>query len=144
MSWTQLADELGTDTGLTALDGDQIAAVLDLLALVVYADDRVSMLERSEFEEQINALPWLAGKDPDAALAKAKAAKSQAEWNAIIDGAAATLKGADVGAQVYRMAAEIAHADLQLHRNESSILIHLVGALGLDESAAKQIDAQVG
>lgn len=144
MSWTQRADELGTDAALTTLDAAGVAAVLDLLALVVYADDRLSMLERSEFEEQINALPWLAGKDPDAALAKAKAAKDDAAWSAIIDAAASRLKGVGVGAQVYRMAAELAHADLQLHRNESTILIKLVGALGLDEASAKQIDDQVG
>jgi uncharacterized tellurite resistance protein B-like protein len=144
MSWTQLADELGTDAKLKALDADGIAAVLDVLALVVYADEKLGMLEQNEFEEQINALPFLAGKDPAGALAKAKAANSESAWRAILDASAATLAGQGLGTQVYRMAAEIAHADLQLHRNESTVLMAVVKAFGVDADTAAQIDQQVG
>lgn len=144
MSWTQLADELGTDSGLKALDADGVAAVLDVLAVIVYADGRAGILERNEFEEQINTLPWLAGKDPEAALAKAKAAGDEAARNALITAAGKTLNGKGVGGQVYRMAAELAHADHQLHRTESTLLMHLVDALGVDKAEATKIDAQVG
>ena len=144
MSWTQLADELGTDSGLKSLDADGVAAVLDVLAVLVYADGRSGILERNEFTEQINALPWLAGKDPDAALAKAKAAGDEAGRSALITAAGKTLNGKGVGAQVYRMAAELAHADHQLHRTESALLTHLVTAMGIDEAVAAKIDADVG
>ena len=144
MSWTQLADELGTDAGLKSLDGDGVAAVLDVLAAVVYADGRLGMLERNEFTEQINALPWLAGKDPEASLEKAKAAGDEAGRAAMVTAAGAQLKGKGVASQVYRMAAELAHADLQLHRTESTLLMKIVEALGVSSDDAKAIDAQVG
>ncbi|MGK0361086.1 MAG: putative tellurite resistance protein B-like protein [Bradymonadia bacterium] len=144
MSWTQLADELGTDSGLKALDADGVAAVLDVLAVLVYADGRAGILERNEFAEQINALPWLAGKDPEAALAKAKAAGDDAGRQGILAAATKAISGKGVGAQVYRMAAELAHADHQLHRAESTLLMQLVAGLGLDEAEASKIDAQVG
>ena len=142
MSWTQLADELGTDAGLKSLDADGVAAVIDVLAAVVYADGRLGMLERNEFTEQINTLPWLAGKDPDASLSKA--AGDEAGRLAMVAAAGEALAGKGVGAQVYRMAAEMAHADLQLHRAESALLKTIVEALGVSADDAKAIDAQVG
>lgn len=144
MSWTQLADELGTDSSLQALDATGVAAVIDLLALVVYADASLGMLEQNEFEEQLNALPFLAGKDPAGALAKAKAANDAAAWQAIIDASVKILDGKGVGERIYRMAAELAHADLRLHRNESAVLKAIVAAFGIDADTAAQIDAKVG
>ncbi|MEZ4470250.1 MAG: TerB family tellurite resistance protein [bacterium] len=144
MTWDELADELGTDAALKSLDARGVQAVIDILALVVFADEKLSMLERSEFEDQIDSLPWLAGKDAEPALERARAATTEDQWKAIVRQAAGPLRSAGVGEKVYRMAAQLAWADLNMHRNELVVLQLIADGMGVPAARAAAIDAEVG
>ncbi|MCA9524873.1 MAG: TerB family tellurite resistance protein [Myxococcales bacterium] len=144
MTWDELADELGTDAALKGLDARGIQAVIDILALVVFADEKLSMLERSEFEDQIDSLPWLAGKDAEPALRRAKEARTEDAWKAIVRSAAGPLRSAGVGEKVYRMAAQLAWSDLDLHRNELRALQLIAEGLGVPADKAAAIDNAIG
>ena len=143
-AWNDFADQYGTDKTLADLDGDQIKAVVDLLLLVMYADDKASVLEKMELEEQLCRLPAIADKRSivdghvDAATARIKGA-DDATVAAIAGQAAAKLPGADVRRAIFEMAAIMAYADIQLAGDESAALATIAGALGIDAGAAKAI-----
>jgi len=144
MSWDALADELRNDPALSGLDEASTRAVIDLLALVVHADGKVGVLEQSEFEDQVDSLPWLAGKDVGPALARAKDTRGETAVRTAVQQATRRLNGLGVEDKVYRMAAQLAWADLNLHRDESTVLRCIAESLGLSPQAAAAIDAAVG
>lgn len=147
-TWTQLADTLGTDPDLSHLDAAQVEGVIDLLTLVMYADEKVTMLERSEFEGQLESLPWIANKGDlvhvatERATEAAKEVGDEKSFQAIARPAAARLPTDGVREKVFEMAVTLAHADLHLHPREVQALKWLADALGLDaEKAQATIEA---
>lgn len=143
MSWDALADELRNDPALVSLDEAAVKAVIDLLALVVQADGKVGILEQSEFEDQIDSMPFLAGKDVGPALARAKGTQGEQAIRSAVGAAVARLPKAGPNEKIYRMAAQLAWADLNLHRDESTVLRCIADGLGLSPQAAAAIDATV-
>ncbi len=143
MSWDALADELRNDPALVALDEVAVKAVIDLLALVVQADGKVGVLEQSEFEDQVDSLPFLAGKDVGPALARAKGVQGEPAVRAAVNQSVGRLPKAGPAEKIYRMAAELAWTDLNLHREESTVLRCIAEALGLSPQTAAAIDATV-
>jgi len=143
-AWNDFADQFGTDKALAGFDGEQIKAVVDLLLLVMYADDKASVLEKMELEEQLCRLPAIAGKRDivsahvDAATARIKGADASAVAS-IAAAAAAALPGGEVRRVVFEMAAIMAYADVQLATDESATLGTIAGALGIDPAEAKAI-----
>lgn len=148
-AWNNFADEYGTHKALADLDADQIKAVVDLLLLVMYADDKASVLEQMELEEQLCKLPAIADKRDivDAHLAGGAARMTgldAAGTAAIARAAADMLPSADTRKAVFEMAAIMAFADIQLAADESSTLEAVADALGIDAAAAKAIVAAQG
>ena len=94
-AWNDFADQYGTDDALARLDTAQIEAVVDLLLLVMYADDKASVLEEMEFEDQLCKLPAIADK--------------RAVIHARRGAAVARVKGADAGV-IEAIAGEVAAA----------------------------------
>lgn len=145
-AWNDFADRYGTDKALRDLDGEQIKAVVDLLLLVMYADDKASVLEEMEFEEQLCKLPAIADKRAlvDAHVAGATArirAAGAGEAQAIAEQAAAKLPEGDARARVFAMTAAMAFSDVQLAVDESDVLKIVAAALGLDLATAVSIVA---
>lgn len=150
MSWDTFCDEFGTDDALARLSPPQIAAVIDILTAIIYADGKVTILEQHEFEDQLHALPFLADKQElvdtcaAAAVERIKGGRAEDALATLIGTAADTLAGLGIGLKIYTMSAELAWADLNLHANESKALGLLARAFELDASAVEAIDAKVG
>ncbi|MCA9546087.1 MAG: TerB family tellurite resistance protein [Myxococcales bacterium] len=149
MNWNQLTDELSTDDALAHLDREQAEAVITALAVVMHADDRVGTLERNEFSDQIDRLPFYDAKDMTTALiedaiAKAAGAKGEGAFKAIIDTVAVKLTDAHVREETFRMAATLAYADLALHAGESAVLGWLAAAFNLSPDFIGKVYAEVG
>jgi uncharacterized tellurite resistance protein B-like protein len=143
MSWDALADELRNDPALVVLDEVAVKAVIDLLALVVQADGKVGVLEQSEFEDQIDSMPFLAGKDVGPALTRAKGVQGEAAVRTAVSQSVARLPKAGPMEKIYRMAAVLAWTDLNLHRDESTVLRCIAESLGISAATAASIDATV-
>ena len=59
--WSTLVDRLSPQAGLAQLTTTQTQAVIDLLCLLTYADNRISALEQLEFEETLMKMEWATG-----------------------------------------------------------------------------------
>lgn len=145
MSWSEITDELGTDADLNHLDAAQTEAVISLLTLMLYADQKATVLERSELESQLATLPWMAAKGEmlyqaaGRAAAAAQEAGDEAAFRAIAQPAADRLPEGATREKIYRMAVALAHSDLNLDPREVVALGWLADALGLDAAQAKAI-----
>lgn len=143
-AWNDFADQYGTDQSLARLDGEQIKAVVDLLLLVMYADDKASVLEEMEFEDQLCKLPAIADKRAmiDAhlpgAVARVRGATAESA-GAIAAGIADKITDADSRKTAFAMAATLAFADVQLADHESTVLRVVADAFGLDPAEARAI-----
>jgi len=143
-AWNDFADQYGTDQSLAGLDADQIKAVVDLLLLVMYADDKASVLEEMEFEDQICKLPAIADKRSliDAhlpgAVSRVRGASADGA-KAIAADAAGKLTEPAARKAVFAMAAALAFADIQLAVDESAVLRSIADAFGLDPAEARAI-----
>lgn len=144
LSWSSFSDTFGTDPALANLDEKQIHAVIDVLLLVMYADNKATMLEKAEFEDAVCALPVLDGKrdvvhaHTAGATVRIKAAGPD-ESRAIAEGAARALSDAAVREKVFRMATSLAYADVLLAAPEQAALKTIAAAFELSESAAQAI-----
>lgn len=144
LSWSSFSDTFGTDPALANLDARQIHAVIDVLLLVMYADNKATLLEKAEFEDAICALPVLGGKrdvvheHTAGATVRIKAAGAD-ESRAIAESAARALPDASVREKVFRMATSLACADVLLAAPELAALKTIAGAFGLSDSAAQAI-----
>ena len=56
--WSDIADTFKNDEVLTDLDAAQSKALIDVLTLIIYADDEASFLELTELELLLHELPW--------------------------------------------------------------------------------------
>ena len=146
-SWVQLAEKLSTDERLKELGVKQVQAVIDMLCLVMFADNRVSALEEVEFNECLFKLPFLdeqrdvVSSQVNLSSSKARYANSPEDRASIAQKAAMALKDADVDEAVLELAACMAFSDLVYHVREKEVLHALSSALGIDDSRAEAIIA---
>ena len=149
MNWQQLTDTLSTDAHLKALAPEAVDAVVTVLAVVMYADERVSTLEKEEFRDLVDRLPFYGDKHAtaeqiDAVIAQVTDVHGEAGFKQVIDSVAVVLTEADVRAATFRMAATLAYADLDMHANESAVLGWMAAAFNLDAAIVEQTYAEVG
>lgn len=144
--WNQLADELSTDAELKALSFEQGQAVIDLLAFIVRADDRVAFLEKTQLEHMLLEMPWAEGKQQavDACLEDALSRAGAGDWLTNMKAVAAKVAGAvtsETGrAKVYQMAATLAGADYEVTAEERQALDLLAGALSIEGETKQAIE----
>ena len=149
-TWRTLADEMGTDDALTNMNDTQITAVIDGLSLIMYADEKVTMLERHEFEDLLCSLPWMDKKHDmvesylEKALDQAKGATDSKVFDEIARHAAAEIADQAARLKVFAMAAAMAYADLRLDARESEALKHLAEAFEISDGDAQRILADAG
>lgn len=126
--FSEIADKLVHDAHLESLSAAQCEAVIDVLALTLYADDEANVLERAEFEQLLHRLP-LAFDDHTLLDAKAGAAILRAE--SITDdagrlealaGISRVLTDAGVRRRVLKMCAQLAFADFEANPAEHRII----------------------
>lgn len=142
MRWSNLIDDLKTRDGLNNLTLEQTEAAIAILAVVMHADDRASILEVHEFETLVAELPRHEGKTSskvqvERAIAQAKAAGGADKYKAIIDAAAVSITDPKARREVLRLAAAMAFADTQLVDAEVAVLSWLSAAFSIptDEAA---------
>ena len=146
-SWVQLAEKLSTDNRLRELRVKQVQAVIDMLCLVMFADNRVSALEEVEFNECLFKLPFLdeqrdvVSSQVNLSSSKARYANSPEDRANIAQKAADELQGSEVGEAVFEMAACMAFSDLVYHVREQEVLRVLSSALALEDQRAEAIIA---
>lgn len=149
MSWMKLAGQMRGDPVLKDLDEEQVEAVIQVLALAVYADAEVGLMEKTEFDDMMVKLPWMEDKETKVetltkrAMARAKEARADDAIREMAGEAATRLGEPAVRERVYRMAATIACVDLHLHPDESRVLKHLAEAFAIDEGDAQRIIEEV-
>jgi tellurite resistance protein len=147
-TWLSMADRLSTDERLTQLKTEQIQAVIDMLCLVVYADNRMSALEEVEFESALLKMPWIENKEQvvqsriNTASSAARYANTPEDRKVIANKAAVFLEGSDANETVFGLAASMAFSDLVLHAREAEVLAVLSAALGIDPHRAEEIQAE--
>ncbi|MCA9537992.1 MAG: TerB family tellurite resistance protein [Myxococcales bacterium] len=143
-TWNELADVIGTDPKFSSLDGEQVDAIVDLLALVMQVDNRIGVLEGVEFEQLVNSLPFVANKAArvEQQVERARDAIQAGQVDGFIAAAAKALP-AELAESVFQMTAALAHADLKVHSAEDSVLLAIASALGIDGKRARAlIDAE--
>ena len=147
-TWLKMADHLSTDERLTQLNTEQIQAVIDMLCLVIYADNRMSALEEVEFESALLKMPWIENKEQivqariNTASSTARYANTPEDRKGIATKAAKFLEHDGVNEAVFGLAASMAYSDLVLHAREAEVLTVLAAALNIDEPRAQAIQSQ--
>jgi len=146
-TWIQLAEKLSKDDRLGHLKVHQVQAIIDMLCLVMFADNRVSALEEVEFNQCLLKLPFLdeqrdvVSSQVNISSSKARYANSPEERAQIAEKAASALGASDVHSVVFEMAACMAFSDLVYHVRESEVLAALSSALQIDDEHAQSIIA---
>ncbi len=145
-TWQQLADELKTDPVLEKLDEKQVESLIDVLMLVMHADEKVAFMEEAEFDHLIYELPWVESKH-DKIEAHIKTTRTrlgsvdgEADYRKLVSDATKLLVSPDVRVKTYRMAVTLAEADMELHPDEHKVLTWLAEDFGIPE-AQRQIRA---
>lgn len=143
MSWRKIADELKTDPVLAKLEDSQVRAVLDVLLLVMQADDTVGFMEEAELEHLIDELPWHAEKDEalrahiESSRGRLESIEDDAGYRAVAEEAAKELTDADVRRKAYDMAVTLAEADMEMHPDEHKVLTWVAEVFEIPESERK-------
>ena len=144
--WQSLAEDLGEDDALVDLTDDQVEAMVDVLALIIHADETVAPIEVAGFNHLVFNMPWTKGRRErleDAvkgAASRAREAGADEEARQEIAHAASPrLGGAPVRERVFRMAATLAGVDLEVNAAEVRALSWLAEALEIDADSARSI-----
>jgi tellurite resistance protein len=142
--WQSLAKDIGSDPVLRNLSAAQVAAVVDVLALSIYADGDVSPIEVAGFNMLVFDLPWAKGHAEtiqqhvaDAVGRIRASAGDEAQRRAMAEAAAAGLGGAALRENVFRMAAILANVDFELEPAEVDTLAWLAEVFGIDRARAQ-------
>ncbi|MEE2786845.1 MAG: TerB family tellurite resistance protein [Myxococcota bacterium] len=139
--WMSLSQEIHDKPLFHSLDHRQTEAIIDVLCLMMYADNRVSTLEEIEFREILLRLPWLQDHGPlvegriNVSASKARYAATAEDRKALIETAANAFRGTDLAINVYALAETMAHSDLVFHDREQDVLAVLAQTLGLPQAA---------
>ena len=133
-----------TDSALQALSGEEAGAVIDVLALAVYADLSAQTVEEDAFESASMSLPfgWAEIAElsdrAQAAASHAAALSTEAAVMAQVSAAAGAIP-ASIRPQVFGMIVAIAVADRQLEDSEAALLTSFAEAFEFDEERAHGI-----
>jgi hypothetical protein len=146
MELSAFFDHIGTDTGLVDLPPQQTEAIITLLAAVMHADRKVTVLERSEFADLVARLPFYDDKarltaEIDAAMAT-NARTDDASRRALVDAVAIHVQTPAVRQTAYRMAVALSMADLEMQPEEARLLGWLATAFGLDSAFTAKVHAE--
>ncbi|MFN3202388.1 MAG: hypothetical protein ACE366_28575 [Bradymonadia bacterium] len=148
--WNQLADELSTNADLKSLTFEQGQSIIDLLAFIVHADDRVAFLEKTQLEHMLLEMPWAEGKhdEVDAYLEDAVKRAGGDDWlgglktvSQRVALAVTSIKGRE---KVYEMAATLAAADFEYTDEERKALGILGDALEIGADIRSAIERDAG
>jgi hypothetical protein len=134
-----------TDRDIQELGGSEVRAVIDALALAVYADFEVNIEEEVELESLLMALPRpTGGTDREAEMEEAKTwaanVESAESLSAFIDSVATRLPK-KVYDKVYAMVVTITVADRELLPDEETVLAAFAEGFGISERRAAEITA---
>lgn len=146
-SWQQIADNFKTDAVLAGLTQDQTGAVIDILALTLYADGHAGFMQEMELDRLLLELPWINDKSDRVATARAiaeasapGAAGDSAAFQASVQRAGALLTDEAVRGRVFVMAAGLCAMDGDVDTHEGQALAWLGQAFGFDQA---KIDALI-
>ena len=137
--WMSLSQEIHNKPLFHSLDHRQTSAVIDVLCLMMYADNRVSTLEEIEFREILLRLPWLQSQGPlvegriNVSASKARYATTAEDRRALLESAATAFRHTELAHSVYTLAETMAHSDLVFHERERDVLADLAHVLGLSQ-----------
>ena len=149
-SWATMVTQASATANLRQLTTNQIHAVVDMLCLVIYADNRMSALEQIEFEETLLELDWTESKEQivrariNTSASPARYANSP-EARIELVAKAVNLLGHTVDDQnegIYGLIASMAYSDLVLHRKEKELLNYIATALNIKSERAVAIQSQ--
>lgn len=140
------ADAVG-DQDMTDFTPEQNLAVLEALALAIYADGRVDDAERDKFDQALSELPWrwLTDEAEVARIVRETTARVRDlrsdEVSALVESIAERLPEQAIRHRVFRMMASIVVADRDLADGgaEASVLDRFVAAFAMDPQHARDI-----
>ena len=150
--WSTLVGRLSPQAGLAQLTTTQTQAVIDLLCLLTYADNRISALEQLEFEETLMKMEWATGHR-QVVRARINTASAPARYAASADARQVLLQKAisqlgetveNQNETIFRLMASIAHSDLIFHAKEREILSCIATGLGIANARAQELQAAFG
>ena len=149
MNWQQLTDSLSTEAHLKDLTPEAVDGIVTLLAVVMYADQRATILEREEFRDLVDRLPFYDDKHAtvrslEDIVSTAGAAHGEAGFRKMIDSVAGVITEPALRKTAFKMAATMAYADLDLQAQESAALGWMAAAFNLDQSFVDETYAEVG
>ena len=145
LNWLEASQGINGRSVFNSLNRAQVEAVIDILCLMMYADNRVSTLEEVEFKDVLLRLPWLQEQEPlvngriNVSASKARYASSTEDRRVIADTAAKALDDDHIAESVFELAITMAHSDLVFHEREKDVLDVLAQSLGIDPSRAQEL-----
>lgn len=148
-AWEQMASELVDDPEMKGLTDGQVGAVVDVLALTIHADRKVTPVEVAGFNHLFFDLDWLEGRhDLVRELVPKSAAKASVDGDrdqglALARAAAEVLGSDSLKERVFVMAASLAAVDMKMTPAENEALGWVAEAFGIDEEQRSKIIEQV-
>ncbi len=134
-----------TDRDLMDLSDGEVLAVVDALALAIYADFSVNRFEDDAFESLVTALTWGRGGEDgplDRPVEVARMRAGAVTTPEALDAFAANVAGrlpASALEKVYSMIVTIAVADNEIKSEEEDLLSSFAGAFGIKAERAEAI-----
>lgn len=139
-SWQQIADNFKTDATLEGLSKEQTGAVIDILALTLYADGHAGFMQEMELDRLLLELPWINDKSDRVSTARAIAEASAPgvagdsdAFKTSVQRAGGLLTDEAVRSRVFVMAAGLCAMDGDVDANEGQALTWLGEAFGFDQ-----------
>lgn len=139
-SWQQIADNFKTDATLEGLSKEQTGAVIDILALTLYADGHAGFMQEMELDRLLLELPWINDKSDRVSTARAIAEASAPgvagdsdAFKTSVQRAGGLLTDEAVRGRVFVMAAGLCAMDGDVDTNEGQALTWLGEAFGFDQ-----------
>lgn len=143
--WQAITAKIKREDALRELDHAGCEAIIDALALVMYADDEASFLELSELELLLHALPWALSapgeveRYTEQAVRRAQSLQGAQARHAQVSDIADRLRSARARKQTLAMAAAMAQANFHTSVAERALLMALADAFELPRPIASAI-----
>ena len=145
LNWLEASQGINGRSVFGSLNRAQVEAVIDILCLMMYADNRVSTLEEVEFKDVLLRLPWLQEQEPlvngriNVSASKARYASTQEDRKVLAETAAQALGDQTINESVFELAVTMAHSDLVFHDREKEVLDVLAKSLGIAPNRAQEL-----
>ena len=144
-NWLETSQRINGRSVFASLSRAQVEGVIDILCLMMYADNRVSTLEEVEFIDVLVRLPWLENHEPlvngriNVSSSKARYATTQDDRTVLADAAAKALADESLSESVFELAVCMAESDLVFHEREKDVLEILANSLGIPPARAQEL-----